>query len=43
VATSALAVLVGEGLAKVAPAVWIRRLAGLAFLVLGVLLLASEE
>ena len=43
VATSALAVILGEGLARVVPAVWIRRLAGLAFLVLGVLFLTSKE
>ena len=43
VATSALAVILGEGLARVVPAVWIRRLAGLAFLVLGVLFVTSKE
>jgi putative Ca2+/H+ antiporter (TMEM165/GDT1 family) len=39
VATSAIAVLVGEGLARVVPAVWIKRAAGALFVALGVLLL----
>ena len=42
IATSGIAVLVGEGLARAVPGVWIRRLAGLAFIVLGVLFLARE-
>jgi putative Ca2+/H+ antiporter (TMEM165/GDT1 family) len=39
VSTTAIAVLVGEGLARVVPPVWIRRAAGTLFLVLGVLYL----
>jgi len=42
IATSGLAVLLGEGLARAVPAMWIRRLAGLAFIVLGVLFLVGE-
>jgi putative Ca2+/H+ antiporter (TMEM165/GDT1 family) len=42
-ATSALAVLVGEGLSRVVPELWIRRAAGVAFLVLGVLFLIGRE
>ena len=34
IATSGLAVLLGEGIAREVPAVWIRRFAGLGFLVL---------
>jgi putative Ca2+/H+ antiporter (TMEM165/GDT1 family) len=44
IATSALAVLFGEALTRVIPPVWIRRGAGVLFLVLGVLfLLAPAE
>lgn len=39
VATSAIAVLVGDGLTRVVPAEWIRRGAGLLFIVLGLLYL----
>jgi putative Ca2+/H+ antiporter (TMEM165/GDT1 family) len=39
VATSAIAVLVGEGLSRVVPAIWITRAAGVLFVVLGVLFL----
>jgi len=42
VATSALAVLGGEALTRVVPVVWLRRAAGVAFLVLGVLFLLSR-
>ena len=43
VATSGLAVLFGEGIARAVPAVWIRRFAGLGFLVLGVFFLAGTD
>lgn len=43
VATSAIAVLLGEGLARLVPEVWIRRLAGAGFLVMGVLFLLGKE
>ena len=42
VATSAIAVLVGEGLARVVPEIWIRRAAGAGFLVLGALFLLGK-
>lgn len=42
VATSAIAVLVGEGLARVVPEIWIRRAAGAGFLVLGALFLFGK-
>lgn len=42
-ATSALAVLVGEGLSRVVPELWIRRVAGAAFVVLGVLFLLGRD
>jgi len=35
VATSAIAVLLGEGVARVVPEIWIRRTAGLGFVILG--------
>lgn len=41
--TSAIAVLVGEGLARVVPEAWIRRAAGLGFVVLGVLFLLGRD
>ncbi len=40
VATSALAVLAGEGVSRVIPAAWLHRAAGVLMLVLGALLLA---
>ena len=40
--TSAIAVLVGEGLARLVPPIWIKRVAGLAFLVMGVLFLVGK-
>jgi putative Ca2+/H+ antiporter (TMEM165/GDT1 family) len=39
VATSAIAVLVGEGVSRVIPPVWTKRAAGVLFIVLGVLML----
>lgn len=42
VGTSAIAVLVGEGVARIVPEVWIRRLAGVGFLLLGVVFLAGR-
>ena len=42
VLTSGIAVLVGAGLARVVPEVWIRRAAGVGFLIMGVLFLASS-
>lgn len=41
-ATSAIAVLAGEGVARAVPEIWIRRVAGLAFLVLGGLFLLGK-
>jgi putative Ca2+/H+ antiporter (TMEM165/GDT1 family) len=43
VATSALGVLVGEGVSRVVPPVWLRRIAGGIFIVLGVLFLIGRE
>ena len=42
VTTSAIAVLLGEGLARLVPPLWIKRAAGLAFLVMGVFFLAGK-
>lgn len=42
VATSALAVLAGEGVARVVPEVWIKRAAGAGFLILGTLFLLGK-
>ena len=42
-ASSALGVLVGAGLARVVPPIWIRRVAGAAFIVMGALLLLGRE
>jgi putative Ca2+/H+ antiporter (TMEM165/GDT1 family) len=39
VATSAIAVLVGEGLSRVIPAIWITRAAGVLFIIMGVVFL----
>jgi Ca2+/H+ antiporter, TMEM165/GDT1 family len=39
IATTAIAVLAGDGLARVVPPVWIKRAAGVLFLVMGGLLL----
>ncbi len=43
VATSALGVLVGEELARVVPPIWIKRVAGLAFVIMGILFLLDRE
>jgi len=40
VATSAIAVMAGEAVARVVPAIWIRRGAGILFILLGTLTLA---
>jgi putative Ca2+/H+ antiporter (TMEM165/GDT1 family) len=42
VATSAIAVLAGEAVSRVVPAVWIRRAAGALFLVLGAIFLLGR-
>ena len=42
VATSALAVLVGEGVARVVPEIWLKRVAGGGFIVLGTLFLLGK-
>jgi len=41
--TSALAVLVGEGVSRVVPAVWIRRAAGVGFVAMGLLFLFGRD
>lgn len=43
IATSAIAVLFGEAITRVIPAVWIKRMAGVVFVVLGVFYLFSKE
>lgn len=43
IATSGLAVLVGEAVTRVIPAVWIQRAAGAAFVVMGILFLFGKE
>jgi putative Ca2+/H+ antiporter (TMEM165/GDT1 family) len=43
VATSGLAVLLGEAVTRVIPAVWIQRAAGAAFVVIGILFLFGKE
>ena len=42
VLTSGIAVLVGEAVARVVPAIWIHRLAGAGFIVMGVLFLLGK-
>ncbi len=42
IATSALAVLLGEGLSRVVPPIWIRRGAGVMFIVLGIICLSGS-
>jgi putative Ca2+/H+ antiporter (TMEM165/GDT1 family) len=42
VATSAIAVAAGEAVTRVVPPIWLRRVAGAAFLVMGVLFLATK-
>jgi putative Ca2+/H+ antiporter (TMEM165/GDT1 family) len=41
-ATSAIAVLVGEGVSRVVPPIWLRRIAGGVFVVLGLLFLLTR-
>lgn len=43
VATSAIAVLAGEAVTRVVSPIWLRRIAGLVFLVLGVAFLATAK
>jgi len=43
VATSAIAVVAGEALSRAVPAIWIRRAAGLAFLLMGAFFLVSGD
>ncbi len=43
VATSAIAVLLGEGIARVVPQVWMKRAAGIVFVVMGVLFLFTKS
>jgi putative Ca2+/H+ antiporter (TMEM165/GDT1 family) len=43
VATSAIAVAAGEGVSRVVPPIWMRRIAGAAFLVMGALFLMSKN
>jgi Ca2+/H+ antiporter, TMEM165/GDT1 family len=43
VVTSAIAVLVGEALARVVPPIWIDRVAGVAFIAMGGLLLLGRD
>lgn len=43
VATRALAVLLGDALARVVPEIWIKRVAGVGFLAMGVLFLLGKD
>jgi len=43
VATTAIAVLVGEGISRIVPTVWMHRAAGAVFAPIGVLLLLGKE
>ena len=43
VASSAIAAVAGEAIARWVPAAWIQRIAGVGFLVMGVLLLLGRE
>jgi len=43
VATTALAVLLGDAVARVVPEVWLRRGAGVLFVVLGVVFVATAD
>lgn len=43
VATSAVAVIAGEAVARLVPALWVKRAAGLLFLVLGAFYLLGRE
>jgi Ca2+/H+ antiporter, TMEM165/GDT1 family len=42
IATTALGVLLGEAVTRVVPGVWIKRVAGALFLVMGVLLISGK-
>jgi putative Ca2+/H+ antiporter (TMEM165/GDT1 family) len=42
-ATSALAVVAGEAVARVVPPIWVRRAAGLLFMAMGVLFLLGKN
>jgi putative Ca2+/H+ antiporter (TMEM165/GDT1 family) len=42
-ATSAVAVIAGEAVARLVPAIWVKRAAGLLFLVLGAFYLLGRE
>ncbi len=43
VATSAIAVLVGEGIARLVPQLWMKRAAGIVFVVMGAFFLLGKE
>jgi putative Ca2+/H+ antiporter (TMEM165/GDT1 family) len=43
IVTSGLAVLVGDAVTRVVPAAWIHRAAGVAFVVMGILLLFGKD
>jgi len=43
VVTSGIGVLVGEAVSRVVPASWVHRAAGVAFIVMGILLLIGRE
>jgi putative Ca2+/H+ antiporter (TMEM165/GDT1 family) len=43
IATSAIAVLLGEAVGRVVPEVWLKRMAGALFIVLGVLFLVGRD
>ncbi len=43
VATSAIAVVLGEGMSRIVPAIWLRRGAGAIFIVLGALFLFGRS
>jgi putative Ca2+/H+ antiporter (TMEM165/GDT1 family) len=43
IVTSGIGALSGEALARVVPAMWIQRAAGIAFVIMGVLLLVGRE
>lgn len=43
VATSLVAVLVGEGLTRLVPQIWIKRAAGLLFIVMGVVFVLGKD
>jgi Ca2+/H+ antiporter, TMEM165/GDT1 family len=43
IATTAIAVAAGEAVSRVVPPIWIRRVAGLAFVAMGLLFLLRKE